>query len=38
MLTWLYEIIFEIKFWLKKRKLSKLDPYIYEMPKDDEKN
>ena len=30
------ERIFRIKFGLKKRKLKKLDPYIYEVNKNDE--
>ncbi len=30
------ELIFRIKFWFKKRKLKKLDPYIYEVNKNDE--
>ena len=37
MFDWFYELIFQIKFWYKKRRLMKLDPYIYEMPKDEEK-
>jgi hypothetical protein len=30
------KLIFRIKFWFKKRKLKKLDPYIYEVNKNDE--
>ena len=30
------ELIFRIKFLFKKRKLKKLDPYIYEVNKNDE--
>ena len=37
MFEWIHELIFDIRFWFKKRQLMKLDPYIYEMPKDDEK-
>jgi len=33
------EFIFNIKFWFKMRKLKKLDPFIYQMPiNDDKKN
>ena len=37
MITWCHELVFRIKFWRKKRKLKKLDPYIYRLS-DDEKN
>ena len=36
MLNWYHELIFQLKFWFKKRKLKKLDPYIYDVNKNDE--
>ena len=41
MFNWIDEIIFSIKFWFKKRKLKKLDPFIYkvtDMEEYDQKN
>lgn len=37
MLNWWYNLLFEIKFYLKKRKLKKLDPFVYKV-NNDEKN
>ena len=36
MFNWYHELIFQLKFYFKKRKLQKLDPYIYEMEKKDD--
>lgn len=36
MFNWYYELMFKIKFYFKKRKLLKLDPYVYEVKKNDE--
>jgi hypothetical protein len=36
MLNWYHELVFQLKFYFKKRKLKKLDPYIYEVNKNDE--
>ena len=36
MFNWYHELIFQLKFYFKKRKLLKLDPYIYEMEKKDD--
>ena len=30
MFNWFNEIIFNIKFWFKIRKLKKLDPFVYD--------
>jgi hypothetical protein len=34
MITWWHELVFRIKFWHKKRKLKKLDPYVYRIHTD----
>jgi len=34
MLNWFNEIIFNIKFWFKIRKLKKLDPFVYDFDND----
>ena len=36
MFNWFDELVFSIKFWFKKRKLMKLDPFIYEVPNIDQ--
>jgi hypothetical protein len=36
MFYFINDLIFQIKFWFKKRKLKKLDPYIYKVNKNDE--
>ena len=36
MLNWYHELVFQLKLYFKKRKLKKLDPYIYEVNKNDE--
>ncbi len=40
MFNWFNELIFNIKFWFKIRKLRKLDPFIYDIPEigNDKKN
>ena len=37
MFDWYYELIFNIKFWFKLRKLKKLDPYIYNLDTSNDK-
>ena len=35
---WWENILFEIRFYFKKRKLKKLDPFVYKTPNEDQKN
>tara|TARA_B100000424_G_C22945216_1_gene503069 strand:+ start:5945 stop:6070 length:126 start_codon:yes stop_codon:yes gene_type:complete len=35
---WWEDLVFEIRFYLKKRKLKKLDPFVYRAMDGDEKN
>ena len=37
MFKWVDELIFNIKFWFKIRKLKMLDPYIYNLDTDNDK-
>tara|TARA_A100000164_G_scaffold381621_1_gene434286 strand:- start:371 stop:493 length:123 start_codon:yes stop_codon:yes gene_type:complete len=35
---WWEDFIFEIRFYIKKRKLKKLDPFVYRVTDDDKTN
>ena len=35
---WWENILFEIRFYFKKRKLKKLDPFVYKISDEDQKN